>query len=53
MVIWFLFGAMCMLVVLLMLAYVKFVALNKAAAGQQYEKPRGIDSQPGAFRRFF
>lgn len=32
MVIWFLFGAMCMLVVLLMLAYVKFVSLNKAAA---------------------
>ena len=32
MVIWFLFGAMCMLVILLMLAYVKFVALNKAAA---------------------
>ena len=31
MVIWFLFGAMCMLVVLLMLAYVKFVSLNKAA----------------------
>lgn len=31
MVIWFLFGAMCMLVVLLMLAYLKFVALNKAA----------------------
>ncbi len=32
MVIWFLFGAMCMLVVLLMLAYLKFVSLNKAAA---------------------
>ena len=32
MVIWFLFGAMCMLVVLLMFAYAKFVALNKAAA---------------------
>lgn len=32
MVIWFLFGAMCMLVVLLMLAYAKFMSLNKAAA---------------------
>ena len=32
MVIWFLFGAMCMLVILLMLAYLKFVSLNKAAA---------------------
>ena len=32
MVIWFLFGAMCMLVVLLMLAYLKFVSLNKAAS---------------------
>ena len=31
MAIWFLFGAMCMLVVLLMLAYLKFVSLNKAA----------------------
>lgn len=31
MVIWFIFGAMCMLVVLLILAYLKFVALNQAA----------------------
>lgn len=31
MAIWFLFGAMCTLVVLLMLAYLKFVSLNKAA----------------------
>ena len=31
MVVWFLFGAMCMLVILLMLAYVKFMSLNKAA----------------------
>lgn len=31
MVIWFLFGAMCMLVVLFMLAYFKFVSLDKAA----------------------
>lgn len=32
MVIWFIFGAMCMLVILLMLAYLKFISLNKAAA---------------------
>ncbi|MGN1058465.1 MAG: hypothetical protein ACI4Q7_03860, partial [Candidatus Avelusimicrobium sp.] len=32
MFIWFIFGAMCMLVVLLILAYLKFVSLNKAAA---------------------
>ena len=32
MIIWFIFGAMCMLVLLLMLAYLKFVSLNKAAA---------------------
>lgn len=31
MVIWFLFGAMCMLVILLMLAYFKFMSLNNAA----------------------
>lgn len=31
MIIWFLFGAMCMLVVLFMLAYWKFTALNKTA----------------------
>lgn len=31
MIIWFLFGAMCMLVILLMLAYLKFVSLNNAA----------------------
>lgn len=31
MAIWFLFGAMCMLVILLMLAYLKFVSLNNAA----------------------
>lgn len=31
MIIWFIFGAMCMLVVLLVLAYLKFVALNNAA----------------------
>lgn len=31
MLIWFLFGAMCMGVVLFGLAYLKFVSLNKAA----------------------
>ncbi len=31
MIIWFIFGAMCMLVVLLMLAYLKFMSLNQAA----------------------
>ncbi len=31
MLVWFLFGAMCMLVILLMLAYLKFVSLHKAA----------------------